>query len=145
SDQGLKQVGLAPGPDTIFGPAQAVTADNEENRKLAQASPARRRSVHFMVVPPERFWFPTPSSCREWDSRALIGLPWHARRDAHKPNESSNRKSRDESHRGDIERRGSDVVWSSRGNGHCRSRSPLQGLLCGSCARRAPVVGGSLG
>src|SRR5262249_57425612 len=93
SDQGLKQVGLAPGPDTIFGPAQAVTADNEENRKLAQASPARRRSVHFMVVLPERFWFPTPSSCREWDSRALIGLPWHARRDAHKPNESSNRKS----------------------------------------------------
>jgi hypothetical protein len=39
----------------------------------------------------------------------------------------------------------SDVVWSSRGNGHCRSRSPLQGLFCGSCARRAPVVGGSLG
>jgi hypothetical protein len=44
---------LAPGPDTILGPAQAL---NEDNARLAQASPARR-SVHFMVVLPERFVF----------------------------------------------------------------------------------------
>src|SRR5450432_1891809 len=45
----------------------------------------------------------------------------------------------------ELERRGFDVVWSSRGNGRRRSRSALQGLLRRSRAGRAVVVGRALG